>query len=682
MSGAVKSEFNNSNSGRLLVIFDPDDASPFNAKPGPDFILCRDGKGNATAVYGHNTWHFNSYRLSAKNISKIRFDSVFDSVGDEQQGLISDAKYILYCIIYFGGGGRLGQVSFTTLNRYWMILRRAMQFCYAQKKKPVVGLLSLEQLFTVPIYMSAFLREQITGFDKGIVAGILTRLVTAGEERLGYAVLNPGTFDLKCPEYKQTPLIPTRIYLNAINSMGDLLDQACQGVEAYESFIGCFVDPNYGMSAAYQMGQRLGGKENFRPDIIQAIKEYSLDKVFVNEFDCSFKRNVQTALLKIQYVAKTVIHIYTGMRDQEVMRLSYNCLRKKVVKESLIDDQGVLRDQPQTVNLLSTTTKYSGYRKEGLWFASEEVIKAIDVLMSICRGLAKLHRVELNESCPLFLNPTILGYSRKYDGVGVPDFKKVKLAVLQGLTIQSEDLTELAQSDPLRDFYNDIDFAVGQPWPFASHQFRRSLAFYGSSSGFISLPSLRSQYKHMTLEMARYYTNNFDRLRTIFGYFDEKKGDFVLPKNHVAFEFQMSIPMSVANQLIAELLLSEEALFGGTGSYVQKQKLRVEAGEINVLDVREDTERRVRDGAINYRPTLLGGCTKVGRCDSFLLGDYTACLFCEGAIIKPEKLIAAIEEATEEISCYADGSGEYQVVKGDIDRMTAFGARLIDAVRL
>ncbi|MGP5513745.1 integrase, partial [Pseudomonas helleri] len=218
------------------------------------------------------------------------------------------------------------------------------------------------------------------------------------------------------------------------------------------------------------------------------------------------------------------------------------------------------------------------------------------------------------------------------------------------------------------------------PWTLNSHQFRRALAFYGSSSGFLSLPTVRAQFKQMTIQMARYYSNGFDSLRTIFGYFDNEKGQFVLPKDHFAFDFQMAMPMSVANQLIAELLFSEEPLFGGTGSFMQKQAQRVEAGEIHIEEVRADTERRVKSGAISYRPTLLGGCTKVGRCDSFMLGDYTECLSCEGAIIKPEKVNVAIEDASEELSCYAVDSGEYQIVKGDIDRLSAFKARLIDIV--
>lgn len=184
----------------------------------------------------------------------------------------------------------------------------------------------------------------------------------------------------------------------------------------------------------------------------------------------------------------------------------------------------------------------------------------------------------------------------------------------------------------------------------------------------------------MTIQMSRYYANNYENLRTIFGYYDENKKDFVLPSNHFAFEFQMAMPMSVANQLIADLLFNEEPLFGGTGSYMEKQKKRINAGEIQIEDVRTDTEQRVKSGSISYRPTLLGGCTKVGRCDSFMLGDYTECLSCEGAIIKPDKLNMAIVDATNELCNYAEDSGEYQIVNGDIERLASFKSRLVDKV--
>lgn len=661
---------------------EPDKAPQLCGKPAADFVLCRDVSGNATAVYGEPAWDFNPYRLSAVKIHRILFDTVFDESGPEQQALIEEAKYLLYCLIYFAGGGRLGKLGASTLLRYWLVLRAAMQFCYEQKQKPMVGVLSLRQLFTVPVYLAAFSNSM--SHTKTGLSGILNCLVRVGEERLGYAILNPATYKGKRPENKQHPVIPTRIYLKIINLASDMLDQLFEGIGRIESFIACFADEYYGICYQTQRSRGIGGRAHWRPDMAQAIKDHGLTSVFAGEFECSRKRNLQRVLIQMQYVLKTVIHLYTGMRDQEVMRMPYHCLSNQVVRPLGVDDQGIERDKPQSVNVLSSTTKFIGYKRESIWFAPGEVVRAVGVAQAICRGLAKLYKIELGARCPLFLNPAIVGLTRNSAEVGVTRFmgRATQETALHSLSIQAEDLQELAQTDPSRDFYNEPAFAVGQPWPLTSHQFRRSLAFYGSSSGFLSLPTLRAQFKHMTIEMSRYYSNGYDNLRTVFGYYDDKKKDFVLPSNHFAFEYQMAMPMSVANQLIADLLFSEEPLFGGTGSYMEKQKERVKAGDIQIEDVRADTELRVKNGAISYRPTLLGGCTKVGRCDSFLLGVYTECLSCEGAIIKPSKLNAAIEGATDELCSYAEGSGEYQIVKGDIERLTAFKARLIDLVEV
>jgi len=684
LSAAVKSIGSLFCGRQLPAICEPDNALQIKAKPELDFILCRDLNGNATAVYGQNIWDFNPYRPSARKINKINFDYVFEGEGAEQQALIDEAKYLLYCMIYFGGGGRLGVLSVSTLNQYWLVLRRAMQFCYAQRQRPMVGVLSLQQLFTVPVYLAAFIREHLSGFDKGAFSGMLRQLVRVGAERLGYTLLNPDGLDLKRPESKQHAVIPTRIYLGVINVCGDLLDQLYQNVTAYESFVAKFSDEHYGITLHNQKSLGLGGKSYYRPEMSQAVKECGLSEVFVNDFACYFKRDLQTVLLKIQYLVKTVIHLYTGMRDQEVMRMTYNCLSQQIIRDPIMDDLGFVRDKLQAVSVLSTTTKFTGYRKDEAWFAPGEVVKAIEIAQAICRGLAKIYKIEPNNACPLFLNPSILGHSRKSNEITVSRFdsKRTQLSALQALTVQEEDLIELVESDHSRDFHNEPAFAVGKAWPLTNHQLRRSLAFYASSSGFVSLPSLRAQYKHMTVQMSRYYANNFERIRTIFGYYDEREGEFVLPRNHFAFEFQMAMPMSVANQLIADLLFSEEPLFGGTGSYMQRQKKRLELNGMNIEDVRADTERRVINGEISYRSTLLGGCTKVGRCDSFLLGDYTECLSCEGAIIKFGKLKSAIEDSEYELCSYEEGSGEYQIVRSEVERLRGFYSRLIDTVDL
>jgi hypothetical protein len=142
------------------------------------------------------------------------------------------------------------------------------------------------------------------------------------------------------------------------------------------------------------------------------------------------------------------------------------------------------------------------------------------------------------------------------------------------------------------------------------------------------------------------------------------------------------MPLSIANQLLADIFSTDGSLFGGTGSYIQKQKARFDHGEIHLESVRSETMARVRDGQLSYRSTLLGGCTKHGRCDAFMLGDFTECLACEGAIIFPDKLDKAISSAAAELVGYDEGSGEFQITMGDLNRMENFRTRLIDVVRI
>ncbi len=156
MNAAVQSSGSLFICGQYPPASQPDKTSQLLGKPAPDFVLCRDESGNATAVYGEPVWDFNPYRLSANKINRILFDTVFDESGQEQQALIEEAKYLLYCIIYFAGGGRRGGLSASTLNQYWIVLRVAIQFCYEQKQKHMVGVLYLQQLFTVPTYLGGF----------------------------------------------------------------------------------------------------------------------------------------------------------------------------------------------------------------------------------------------------------------------------------------------------------------------------------------------------------------------------------------------------------------------------------------------------------------------------------------------------------------------------------------------
>ena len=396
---------------------------------------------------------------------------------------------------------------------------------------------------------------------------------------------------------------------------------------------------------------------------------------FSGDFSCDSRHHLSGTILRIQFYLKIIIHAYTGMRDQEVMRMHYHALRAATVRENLMGSDGITLDPSQIIEIVSSTTKFAGYHHEVSWLATPEVAQAVKVAQMICKPICALHGLDL-EKAYLFLNPAILSRRTANIGVAAWDVAAKPDSLLQ-ICIRSDDLYSLSLSDPSRDFLNDADFQVGNPWPLCSHQFRRSLVFYGSGSGFISMASMKKQMKHVSMRMTRYYSNGFEKLSTIFGYYDKARGEYVLPKSHVAFDFQMAIPIGAAYDLLINVFGEDSPLFGGVGSYAQKRRAAM-GSKVSVADQRKETQNLVSSGRMSYRSTLLGGCTKVGECDAFMLCDFTACLSCNGAIIKLPNLEQAISESEREIELYSVGSGEYQIATRELRSLKDFYKRHVE----
>ena len=196
------------------------------------------------------------------------------------------------------------------------------------------------------------------------------------------------------------------------------------------------------------------------------------------------------------------------------------------------------------------------------------------------------------------------------------------------------------------------------------------------------MPTLRKQFKHLTTQMSRYYGNNFERLKTIFGYYDPEADDFILPKNHVLFEYQAGVPMSIAYDLLDHAFGSDSPIFGGTGTYISNQRKKLDQGDIHIVDVRKETEKLAAEGKISYKSTILGACTYSGNCEFYLLGDAGPCTTCDESIIEKDKLEAAIADDEADLALYEPGTGEYQVVKTELDRLKKFHQQFIAVVEV
>ena len=664
----------NNNSGNLFSEFmqasAPDKLSRFaKSYPPSSFVLSRDKNGNSISMYGDDVWDFTPYRLSTHGNSKLYFTSLLlGEDPDAEKDIVFELKNLMFCLIYHAKSGFTGTLSVAVIISYFDILRQAARFCLSFSKNKIVGTLSLRQLFSTPAYLSAFVKtKQGQSFHRRLPA-ILQHFSYIGERRIGFKPVSKHEISFLSHIKHQHPVIPTRIYLKILDNLESDLDDAYKNIKKIEEFLPKFSDYYYGLAHVTQERKAVGGKDYHRPDMKEANDAHGLHDFLGKKYKVTSRPQLACAIQKIQWIAKMTIHLYTGMRNEEVNRLLFDCINE----EPALGDKDKINNKTRMVSIISTTTKFEGYKREASWFAPEEVLKAVAVLQAICRGLSNLYSLDF-KSGPLILSPAGI-FLPKQQKERVTSFNKARYKPdwINSLTISANDFMELSESEENRDFKADKDFNIGQPWPLTTHQFRRSLAFYASNSGFVSMPTIKRQFKHLTIQMAQYYANNFENIRTIFGRYNPHTGVIEIPKDHIIFEYQMAIPSDVANQILADTLYNKAILFGKTGSHIERRKKDLDANKIDIREVRAETEKRVSRGELSYQRTLVGGCTKVEACDNFMLGDFAACLTCKESIVIPEKLEDTIGELKLELSGYSEGSGEHQLISQEVDKLEKF----------
>lgn len=337
------------------------------------------------------------------------------------------------------------------------------------------------------------------------------------------------------------------------------------------------------------------------------------------------------------------------MRHTEVLNMGFNCVRQKYLSSP--------SEISRTVNLISSTTKFSGYKKQSFWIAPQDVLKAIDILQQIVTGVAHLFGME-PEAFPLFQSPVKI--THKNAPPNQVNSSGAKVRCIENLQITQESRELLLASDESRAFH-EMEFQIGERWLFSCHQYRRALAYYGGHTGIISESTGAALFKHVTLEMQRYYRNGFSQIKSIFGFYNIKNNQFEIPQDHFLFEFQTGVTNAMSRQIIATLFDTNTNYYGKRGGYLTRIRDNLKSDEAIILSGVKEIEKQVKEGEIAYKNTLLGGCMKASRCDDFLLGNFTACIECKSAIIGLDKLDGAIELCKKSLLKYQTDSAEYQL---------------------
>ncbi|WP_221801954.1 hypothetical protein [Oceanobacter mangrovi] len=323
---------------------------------------------------------------------------------------------------------------------------------------------------------------------------------------------------------EQTPLIPTRI-------MGRLIENALQQIrfaEPYldkvESFIkAVYADPTLLSDTRLDYHERLKTVRRMYPNsthppvskLERALtpKPVTLEKFGLSEcaqiFGLPSLTQLKSCITKLQTMCALVIHAFTGMRASEVQVMPFEPIVHQAAKG--------FGELPVLVSHLKKFSKTGNYSKALVWATSEEGIFAVKAAQKFARinwFRNNPAQEEVPENSPLFIGANIPSDNHQ-NHYCVPFTRtmyhtsNIQACVESlGLVIEGDDLEELRLFDAFRDWDSDPKFAIGAYWPLTSHQFRRSVAVYASRSGMVSLPTLKTQYKHLSEVMTALYAEN------------------------------------------------------------------------------------------------------------------------------------------------------------------------------
>lgn len=622
--------------------FSPDSFSPssIGGIPSGDFVISRDTEGHPLSRYRDMAWDFSAYDIRKRNV-KIRFDNWNENAGSELGLVISeDIKYVLFATLWLTDNSYR---AVNTIYKLKSVLAKLAQFAWSEK----VGIF---EILKSELLHYNFIRRVSGGIQISFFR-MLKLLLEAGSDRVGFYCCSPSAvkgLSESIVKYRdslqQHPPIPPRIYLSLIKFLQDKMSEYERHIEGLKYLINKYLDDSYDGGTLYSASlaaRRNGLMFQVKPNayvknnksVIMAEDVETIEKI-VKKFDLiDFYRSrklpytplsLNKIFLEIYTICNTVIHVFSGMRYEEVKYLPYQCL------------ENFTSNGRKAICIRGVTTKLGV--KRVLWVTNQDGQRAIELVQSLALTIYKSLGVTPTDSTdsvnkyPLFVKPSFAGMGmlekcRSIDGTYTP-VKSFKIQSYISETILDEDLAELEKIDPYRAWRSESKFKLGSNWVFTSHQYRRSLALYASSSGLVSLPSLKRQLQHISQTMALYYSKGSSFAKDLLS----KKS------NHFVKEYQETLPISQALSFIENVIFSDERLFGGAGSIIEKTR-----NEFSVYKDREKTISMFRNGEVAYQETILGGCATTSVCKKKALRSFTPCLKCIESIIKKSKLHTVIK---------------------------------------
>ncbi|WP_212387526.1 hypothetical protein [Acinetobacter junii] len=634
------------------------------------FVLSRMKSGEILSVYSDNIWDLSPY--SPKCNCRLNFDSWLENSREDDFlfcQIRAEMKKISFALLYI----KSGKSIIKSIEKRHTILRQFAAIAYRNG-------CTLQQLFGDVAYMSK-VRDAYAGVSYQKAIHIKAFLVDCFALQQQYPLLIPAFSTYKPIEHlaklaaqlrlqsgkvgPQTKVVPSRLYIALINALADKLNEFNQYAPALlQWFQRTQQDINFAlMPVEFRRAKRAISFTNAR-DLL------GLTELFENH-QIRKHANLTRYMTLIQGMAKLWIHLFTGMRDNEVNQLSYDCYQTVQSNEHLVH-----------VLMGYTSKLHGGGNKSTYWITFEDIQTGVHAAQSIGEIYAIFNpHYDFSNPAEYPLFPT--RYSQKhrhknnrnienetdfisnYEGAPTrteTNFNNYRQHLLEKLgdelRITESDIAELEAFDGFRNWREEKDCQIGAYWNICTHQFRRSLAVYGARSGVIGLGALSVQYKHLTEAMTLYYRENSVFAPNIL--VSDSQKEFIQE-----LEYQRLVHSYA--QFEEGVINSAGRLLGGAGTYLQLQKDREQL--LTVFPNRDETIKRMKKGEIAYKPSLFGACTNPDSCEKISFTAITSCLSCAHAVFdatSAEKIQKAVQRLQRQRDMQVQNSLLYAQMDSDI----------------
>jgi len=355
-------------------------------RPGSNFTVAFGKQWESISRYGDTRWDFSAYNFTT-GYSEINFEAVRNSCSKNYDRNVAEIKWLLFLYISNNDRGRGGILSPSTVISIWKLtLRRLLEHC-STKGIEVRSVFEQESEFLKYID-GTNLRTALPGFSS--LVSILIRL---GESVTGYKVFPQRTLEKMRLDNKhsndreQTRVIPTRILSHSIASNTRVVNEYNEYSQRLTEFFEAVktVGNSYARPIASQQLQGIKAADR-ELEFIPAIRKHKLEELCDSHNIvqlCQFTRYLKT----VQYSAKTLIHVFSGMRDSEALNLSYDCLVSEVIKRNKI------------LLIVGKTTKLEATKRDTSWVTKKYQAHSITINEGDVEELVRINPLRGRDTC-------------------------------------------------------------------------------------------------------------------------------------------------------------------------------------------------------------------------------------------------------------------------------------------